>query len=199
MDDSSSGKKNWKLTPEAFDKLLLRLNADREAASIKYELLRNKLIRFFERRNCRDPEHLTNETIDRVCRRIMEGEVIEDITKYAYGVAKLVHLEELKRTINERDMFKNLPPPPEPDPDPEPDSELKMDCFKHCLNKLSDDDRNLIIRYYSEDNNKNIDNRKELAEEKGIQLNALRIRAYRIRKKLEKCIEKCIKGSSQSK
>ncbi|HST22763.1 MAG TPA: hypothetical protein VLR90_16685 [Blastocatellia bacterium] len=182
------------LTPEAFDKLLARLDADRETASIKYELLREKLIRFFERRDCREPEYLTDETIDRVCRRLVEGVAIEDVTRYAYGVAKLIYLEYLKLLEDERKMLKTLPPPPEPEPEPEPQS--RIDCFRDCMNKLSDDDRDLIVRYYPEDSSKNIEERKKLAEEKGVQLNALRIRAHRIRKKLEKCIERCLKESS---
>jgi DNA-directed RNA polymerase specialized sigma24 family protein len=199
VDDSSSGKKSWKLTQKAFDNLLARLDPDRNTASDKYEILRFKLVMFFERRACLDPQALTNETIDRVSRRLEEGQVIEDLTRYAYGVAKLVYMEYLKALEEERKMLANLPPPDAPEPEPDPEAgfqlQLKMNCLKSCLNRLSDDERDLIIRYYPEKDSEKINSRKKLAEEKGVQLNALRIRAHRIRKRLEKCIRKCIKDS----
>ena len=197
LDDSPSRKKNWELTSEALNKLLARLDADPETAIEKYELLQFKLIRFFEGRDCRDPQYLTDETITRVCRRLVEGEDIADITRYAYGVAKLVYLEYLKALKDEQKMLNNLPPPPEPEPEPDFKWELKTDCFRYCLNKLPDDDRDLIVRYYPEDSSKNKEERKKLAEERGVQPNALRLRVHRIRKKLEICINRRIKGQSQ--
>jgi len=50
----------------------------------------------------------------------------------------------------------------------------------------------MILRYYTGDKQEKIVNRKKLAEEEGIELNALRIRAHRIRTQLRLCVEKCI-------
>lgn len=190
MDDSSSDNGNWELTKEAFDKLLARLDPDPDKASEKFEVLFRKLERFFEWRNCPDPETHAWETIKRVCRKLMQGQIIDDVIRYAYGVAKLVYLEILKKLEREREALENMPPPAAP-PDESQDSAL-LDCFESCLKKLLDKDRYLIIRYYQEEKGEKIKNRKQLAEEEGIPLNALRIRVHRIRQKLEKCIKKCL-------
>lgn len=190
MNSSSSRKKNWKLTREAFDNLLARFDPDRERAGYKYEILRLKLLRFFEWRGCFYPEDHADETMNRVSRKLDEGETVDDITKYAYGVAKLLFLEILKAREKERVALESLPPQDQPEFDPQSQSKLK--CFESCLGKLPDKDRDLIIRYYPEENSDKIANRKQLAEEQGIPLNALRIRTHRIRKQLEQCIGKCL-------
>ena len=44
MDAQPKAKKKWELTREAFDKLLVSLDADREVAAERYEVVRQKLI-----------------------------------------------------------------------------------------------------------------------------------------------------------
>jgi DNA-directed RNA polymerase specialized sigma24 family protein len=65
------------------------------------------------------------------------------------------------------------------------------------MKKLSDENRELVLRYYQADGRKKIEERKLLAEELGIAPNALRIRAYRIRAALQKCLEKCVEDALQ--
>ena len=40
-------KKNWELSQEAFDALLIWLDSDREQAALKYERIRGGLIKIF--------------------------------------------------------------------------------------------------------------------------------------------------------
>ncbi len=70
--------------------------------------------------------------------------------------------------------------------------------FETCLKKLSDDSRELIVAYYREQRRAKIKLRKELAERLGIPLNALRIRAHRIRTKLEDCVVNCLEHSQSA-
>jgi DNA-directed RNA polymerase specialized sigma24 family protein len=63
------------------------------------------------------------------------------------------------------------------------------------MRKLTDENRELVLRYYQADGRQKIEERKHLAEELGIAPNALRIRAYRIRVALQKCLEKCVEDS----
>src|SRR5256885_4134102 len=67
------------LTGEAFSKLLARLDPDRERAGEKYEDLRRTLIRFFEWRGAPFPEEQTDETFNRVARKLDEGIGIKNI------------------------------------------------------------------------------------------------------------------------
>lgn len=91
-----SRKGKWELTQEAFAKFLTALTADPAMAGEEYERLRERLIFFFERRKCRHSNELTDETINRVCKKLDEGEQIEKITNYCYTVAGYVWKEYLK-------------------------------------------------------------------------------------------------------
>src|SRR5438309_10230144 len=90
------------LTAEAFTKLLDCLNVDREQAGEKYEEMRRTLIRFFEWRGAPFPEEHTDETFNRVARRLDEGVEIKNVGGYCYEVARLVHLEAVKGRDSER-------------------------------------------------------------------------------------------------
>jgi len=178
-------KKDRVLTKELFDALLAWLDPDREAAARKYEIIRTRLIKIFVCRGCLDPEDLADQTIDRVARRlddIKEG-FTGDPARYFYGVANKVHLEYLRR--------KPAPPPPPPANDPA-EVEREYDCLDRCMQKLTPDNRELVLQYYQEDKQAKIDHRKELASQLGIALNALRIRACRIRASLLECVQKCV-------
>ena len=85
-------KKDWVLTQQAFDKLLACLNQDRTRAAERYEKIRRKLITFFEGRGCLHAEDLTDDTINRVARRLSEGTEIysDDPTNFFFGVARRV-------------------------------------------------------------------------------------------------------------
>ena len=91
------------LTPEGFDALLAQLNPDRERAGEIYETIRRKLVRLFEWRGCGSPEDLTDETINRVARRLAEGVELRSSDPYGYfcGVAHLVYKEVLRRASRE--------------------------------------------------------------------------------------------------
>ena len=48
------------------------------------------------------------------------------------------------------------------------------------------------MKYYEGEKQAKITNRRRLAEELGITLDALRIRAHRIRRELRKCVVHCL-------
>src|SRR5438270_7361536 len=99
---SATARGKWTLTQEAFDRLLHSLDAERERAGNVYQETRSNLTRLFEWRGCPFPEDHADETINRVARRIEEGEDVRDVTKYFFGVARLVVLEVHKNQARER-------------------------------------------------------------------------------------------------
>lgn len=182
--------KDWVLSQEAFDALLDWLDSDREQAGIKYEAIRGRLIMIFSGRGCVDAEDLADETINRVTQRLstIREEFTGDPTRYFFGVANFVYMEYMRRK------------PPQPSPFPPSDSdqvELEYRCLEHCIESLSKENRYLLLKYYGPEGRSKIDQRQQLAEELGIALNALRIRAHRIRHGLQKCVEKCIERSQE--
>jgi DNA-directed RNA polymerase specialized sigma24 family protein len=64
-------------------------------------------------------------------------------------------------------------------------------CLERCLTELNPSDRRLIQEYYRYDKHAKIDRRKELADQAGIPMNTLRIKAYRIRRRLSTCVHDC--------
>ncbi len=179
-----------------FDDLLAWLNPDRETAAIQYEEIRHNLIQFFARNGCHDAEGMAEETIARVTERVIRlSESYEGLPAlFFYGVAKKQLFEyHRQRTVAlmPQDEPYVLPVQPE-DIEREEREERVHDCFDHCLRELKPEDRQLILRYYEGKGQDKIDNRKRLAEEKHMALNALRVRVLRIRTGLRACIEACL-------
>ena len=185
-------KQRWVPTQKAFDKLLQQLGTNREDAGKEYEILRVKLVRFFEWRGCDAADFRADQTIDRVMRRIDEGQVISNLMGYVYGVAKRVSKEVIRE--NERIKSLDVDPlsPANTEQSASEENDRRLACFDECLATLSSDVRELIINYYQEEKHAKIIGRQQLADQLGIPLNALRIRVHRIRKTLEECIQNCL-------
>jgi len=178
-------KTEWKLTREAFDKLLEWLSPDREKAGRKYEEIRCRLIRLFNCRGCSNPEELADDTINRVI-KIIESEAAEyscaPILLF-FGVAKKVFQEWTRRKRFKRE---DLPIPEPNGHDPE------LDCLDECMDHLPVRERSVIRRYYEEKGREKIRRRETIAAELGIDVGALRVQACRIRKVLRRCIVNCL-------
>jgi len=183
----------WTLTQEAFDKLLLSLDSDRNSAGTIYQETRGKLTRFFEWRGCPFPEDHADETINRVAKRISEGEDIRDLPKYFFGVARLLYLEIQKERTRELHALNNLPEAASSSPD---SSGQRLDCLRHCLESISSAQRKLIIGYYQGEKSSKIRNRQTLAGTLQISINTLRMRALRLREQLEACVENCLNNGA---
>ena len=198
MERAQSPSKEWELTPEAFTKLLAILDPDLETAGGKYEKLRGQLVKFFECRGSFISDELADETLNRLARKIDEGEEIEkNVYALSLGIARFVFLETLKRPDNRRAEIKELATSAA-SPEPwEMDDDLWVVCLRECLRGVSEENRELIIEYYQDEGRARIDERKMLAASLGISLNALFSRAKRTRDKLEDCVRRCVKRKSK--
>ena len=197
MNSTPSSNEESVLSQEAFDNLLACLDEDREQAGEKYENLRCKLVKFFDWRACAPAAlDLADETINRVARRIDEGETVRNLSNYAYGVARMVYLEKMKELKREQAARDSVPTEAAAK---ETEQTERLECFETCLKKLPDESRDLIVAYYREQLRAKIELRRELAERLGIPLNALRIRTHRIRVKLEECVVNCLQRSTALK
>lgn len=181
-------KNRANLTQASFDRLLGWLDPDRELAGQKYEEIRSRLIKVLVRRGCNCAEELTDESINRVIKKIdtlvdtYEG----DTALYFYGVAHNVFMEYVKN--------QPLPLPPIiEEPLKAIDNEDDHKCLEKCLEQISPESRWLIIEYYQEEKSAKIDHRKVLAERLRITPHSLRMRAHRIKAALKKCILDCLK------
>jgi DNA-directed RNA polymerase specialized sigma24 family protein len=182
--DDNAGE--WTLTKEALDKLLDHFSADRDEAGKKYEVMRTKLIRYFEWNSSPSPEDETDTTVNRVARKIDQGEQIFNLAGYFYKVAYFVLRESLR---NRKSVaLEDIPEMPADEPSLDDDlKEVRLRCLDECLDKLPRESRSLILEYYDDERRAKINHRKQLAEQSS--MNALRIRTCRIRKGLEKSVK----------
>ena len=194
MEPRPRKKKDWVLTDQSLRRFLSVLDEDPERAGEQYEILRRKLMRFFGWRGSATPEELTDETLNRLARKIDEDEAIRNLADYVGGMARFVWLETLKEQERARDAFEELRAESKYS---SPADSARVECFEFCLEGLLSESRTLILDYYRAERSDKIKLRRQLAEKLGIPLNALRIRAHRIRLQLEKCVGDCLKKSEE--
>lgn len=192
VDPNTSTKQEWVITQGALDCLLASLDPDRDQAGQKYVRLRLKLVKYFEWRGATFPDREADVTINRVARRIEEGQEVHSLNAYCYGVARLVFSESLKAQRKEREALECAPSLESQGAEADLDAEVRRACLDRCLGALNEESRDLIIGYYDDEKGRKIERRKRLAARLGIPLNALRIRAHRIRVGLEACVRECV-------
>jgi hypothetical protein len=165
---AAAAPQKWTLTQEAFDKLLLVLGSgDRESGSEKYLEIRTNLTRFFEWRGCSFPEDHADETINRMARKVVKSRQREQSALTEMGHATQAYVDS-------------------------DDGENRAVCLRGCLQNLSNENRELILQYYQGEKSEKIRNRKWLMERLGIPVNTLRMRALRLRERLQGCVEECL-------
>jgi len=179
-------KKNWAPDERTFHRLLQWLDDGVDSAGERYLEMRRRLELYFERRNCLAACELADETLNRVARRLDEEGTIKAASPahFCYIVAKLVLLESLRR----RSAVIELPddiPAAEARADA---NEQLLDDLEACLQALPDADRTLILEYYRGEQRERIERRQAMAARLGLTMNALSIRACRLRDKLEACM-----------
>jgi RNA polymerase sigma factor (sigma-70 family) len=185
------------ITKEGFDRFLSRLNQDRELAGQEYERVRGRLILYFQCRAIVQAEDCADEAINRVILKLETGHQIRDLITYIFGVARLVLLENHRSQLKHQEIEdEHIVSPISSDEDDE--LHRHMDCLRRCLQNLPADDRELITQYYKEQKRAKINLRQELAKRFEIDLNALRVRAFRLRNSLQKCVQKCVREGNTS-
>ena len=195
-----TSKPAWRPTADSFQRFLAFLDNGIESNGGSYIEMQRRLAGYFARKGCATPEELADETLNRVSRRLdEEGSIDVDIpAHYCYITARFVFLEqtrtarmndvavdEAKLTIDRRAHLNTS------DNDELEKKEKMLECLDECTSKLDERNRDLILGYYFGNERVKIRNRASMAERLGISLNALAIRACRIRRTLESCVGQC--------
>jgi RNA polymerase sigma factor (sigma-70 family) len=205
MSVSTPQKKQWVITQDSFDKLLARLDPDRERAGERYEKIRRKLVKLFLSRGCSHAEECADETFNRVAQKLFEGISLraKDPYPYFHGVALNI-LREYQRGPGQLiDSLEDIPPSKSLSKSPDEimsrelerlELERLFECLNQCLQKLPPESRDLFTKYHHGEEPLDKARRKELARSLGIPVNVLRVRAHRIRVEIEKCVEGCFES-----
>jgi DNA-directed RNA polymerase specialized sigma24 family protein len=182
-------RKNREINPEAFEKMLLWLDENRDVAGSKYEAIRLRLIKIFNYRQCSNSEELTDIVFDRVLKKIDENALSNNGNPAAYffTVANFIYRENLRKPIAV-ELPEDIPLEAA-----EESFSPEYECLKKCLKTLSEEKQKFIVGYYEEEKRAKIDFHKKLAQSLGIQVKKLHSQAYRIRMSLQKCVLECVK------
>lgn len=203
-----NSKKAWALTDDAFRRLLAWLDEGTDSGGARYLEMRRRLVAYFDRRRCAAPDDLADETLNRVARRLDEegGSVDASPAHFCYLTARFVLLEALRAPGAGGEM-RNLDDLAgssrwaatlaSPEEAPGEEREMLLACLDRCLAALSAPDRDLILGYYSGERRVKIERRRGLAGRLGVSVNALAIRAARIRARLEHCVSGCAEGNER--
>jgi DNA-directed RNA polymerase specialized sigma24 family protein len=188
------------LNHESFESLLRALGPDRERAGERYEVMRERLVRFFSWRGARDAEDLADETFDRVGRRLREGEQVRmpDLAPYLLGVARNVLREAWERDRRRgavQESARRVWVAAQAAPRDEPPA---LECLLRCLRSFPQQTRQLVLLYYEEEGSRQVEHRRGLAEGLGLGPNALRIRMHRLRARLEECVRACLQRAPET-
>jgi DNA-directed RNA polymerase specialized sigma24 family protein len=166
----------------AFNRLFQVLEPDAPSIEEGFRRCRFKLAKFFVWRYCDDPDNLADETISRLLKNARAGQEIS--ADHVYAVAVNV-FREYARASKKSGALTNLD-----DLRERAAAVVVDDCKRHCLAQLSPERRELLARYYLDD-----EGREEIAQEQGLTLNALRLQVHRMKNWLKRCYEDCRKHS----
>jgi RNA polymerase sigma factor (sigma-70 family) len=185
------------LSSLAFTRLLEWLDDGVDSYGEKYLEMRRRLIGYFDRRNRPFADDLADETLNRIGQTLERGGTIgvTPQARYCYVVARFVLLEDVRRSqrrvsLNESWHAADESPLPQSIAADLRHAELethdeRLDSLDQCLEQLAPEQRTLIVDYYRDDGGEKIARRSEMAKRLGISMNALSIRACRIRAQLE--------------
>ncbi len=187
------------LTGPALNRLLSWLDDGVESQGETYLEMRRRLSSYFDRRGRQSAEELADETLNRIGRTLEKDGAISTTppARYCYVVARFVLLEDIRRqrttvpleetwAIDSTTARGVARAAEEEELD---EREQRLECLDCCLEELKPDQRELVIEYYRDTGRQKIERRRELANRLGITMNALGIRACRIRNTLEACVE----------
>lgn len=180
-----------------FERLLERLDPERNRAGEKYEDLRWILIQFFDWNSFVHAEDLADETLNRVARKLAEKEIL-DVGAYAWAVAKNIRHEVQNKTrrlvaISELpDSGTSLAHDADTEREIQDliDKQRQLECMERCLQRLPKEERELFLAYHNPQGNPSLA-RQRLAADCALTIGALRIKMIRLREKLQKCTERC--------
>ena len=179
---------------ELFDALLEWLDPDREKAAQRYEAIRAGLIRIFVAKGVSDAEECTDDTIDRVMKRLPEiqADYVGDPARYFHGVARNIVWEVGRRKEVATDVMpQNV--------SPEPAKSDTSECLTRCLQQLPPEKQEFILDYHLYQGHEKVVHHREMASELAITEGALRTRAHHLRVNLEKCVLRCIDHQGKNK
>lgn len=148
--------------------------------------------RFFRRHGAPDPEDLAGETLLRVLENFSRRLPIRNLRAFAQSIAVHVLSEDRRRRRRESTLQRSEVDWTSATRD---EDERRARCLEECRRKcLTPRERFLLDQYYAGEGAERIARRARLAKQAGLTPNALRLRVFKIRERLARCVEECTKA-----
>lgn len=197
---------------DALEALLNWLSADNDQAGLIYERLRRKLVEFFARRGAPTLfwHELADETLDRIGRKLAEGETIHnpEPTAYAFGVARYVLSEfwrRQRRRVESETQLDDLSPHDRVEisakdglREERQETELMLGCLDSALKALPPEDEALMRTCHHDNLRQQTANRRQAAKQLNWEENSLRVHLHRIRQTLQRKVRACVERQQKN-
>lgn len=153
-----------------------------------YEDIRKRTIRYFESRGINEPDVWTDEVIDRAARRLEIAGDVEEPRSFVAGVARLVALDARRSSRKAQEALYRMKSEDSEaiEQDAVEQEDPRLAILQRCLNAFSPQDKSLLVQYYE---GKLRDGRKGLCQSLGVGSGKLRVRAHRLRVRLESALQ----------
>lgn len=178
------------MSQDDFDRLLQWFGPDRGISGKKYLETHEKLTRLFHFNGCNRPEDLADEVMNRVAKKPPSlsnpnGGHVAVLIGFA---RKVLHeywrekalFEELSDRCEERSST-----------DETTLKEIMDLCLENCLGRLGDNNKHLLLEYHQYGLGEKVKHRKAMAEDRRTTLNALRLKACRLKSEVGDCVKRC--------
>jgi DNA-directed RNA polymerase specialized sigma24 family protein len=172
------------MTEESLKILLANLSSNPNEAAAAYTNLRNSLVRFFQLKGDFDADEAADSTLDRVALKLSQSTEVTNVTSYGFGVARLIFLERLRiseKNKKAHDGFYN---------DQKRDEADNYSVFRECFEKLQQKEKEILEDYFADMPSSDLMiYREKLSAKYDISLNNLRIKVFRLRRRLDDCLK----------
>ena len=187
------------LSQRGFRRLLDWLDGGVDSKGQTYLETRRRLTSYFDRRGRPFADDLADETFFRITQTLeRDGSIaVTPQARYCYVVARFVLLEDIRREQRQQRHNQSTRAASAGtggwngqraellQADSGVALERRLERLDHCLQQLTPEQRDLIVEYYSDTGQGKIARRRDMAKWLGISVNALCLRASRIRAALE--------------
>lgn len=171
----------WTLTAPGLERLLTALGDDRDLAAQEYSRLHDRLAGLLRWWGAANPEELADRTVDRLARTLQEGKLVPQASfgAYARGVARMIFYEARREDGRQNATLEGAALTAARDRE----THDLLDALDRSLAALQPAERVMLLKYYGDDH---IATRRQLAAELSISPAALRVKAHRLRLRVER-------------
>jgi hypothetical protein len=174
----------WQLTQATLLCLLHALDTQESLAVERYQRLHERLTFFFMRHRCFHPEELADTVINRLARKLADGETISNIEAYALGVARMVEREDRTKSIREQMSYAELQRNGLNAEATTIDKEIALDKMEKQFAALPESSQRMLSQYHHGRGLARIRQRQKIADDLGISITTLRKRVFDLQNRL---------------